>query len=63
MEALGLVAENDDPIRYQCSIVGAGTDEYEKQLASHAERLRIPVSFMGKVTHEEMAALYRSMMY
>lgn len=60
MEALGLVAENDDPIRYQCSIVGAGTDEYEKQLASHAERLRIPVSFMGKVTHEEMAALYRS---
>lgn len=57
LEALALLNECG---RWSCTIVGSGTESYEKELAEQASHLALPVKFLGRVAHNQMSSVYQS---
>jgi spore coat protein SA len=58
LEAAGLL-KRDHGLTLQLSIAGDGPAEYREQLRRQATREGLNVSFLGKVPHSELPALYR----
>lgn len=59
LEALELLATQGVSNQYSCTIVGAGTTEYEQRLHQIAEGLSVTVDFLGRIEHQKMGAIYR----
>lgn len=60
LDALALLAQQSEPSRFQCTIVGAGTKDYEQELRQTASTLSIKVQFLGRVDHQKMSAIYQA---